>query len=121
MAKDPDIISKAVIKVDEASELERMREDYAILLAELDSEKGRNDSQVIRAQMMKPFADKTFRFVCCYCLITALLIVASGAIPTFEIPVPVQSIIAGSTAVAAIGLVSIVVSGLFRSSGGKGD
>ena len=97
-------------------ELTELRETLAEKTAECDSALARNDAEAVKARMMRPFADKTFAFVCWYCVITAGLIILDGWVTNeIDIPDSVLTIIAGSTAVSALGLVSIVVSGLFRS------
>jgi hypothetical protein len=133
----PDIISKVDVNAERGShkdlipgalpsEIEQLRNDLSQIQAELAATQAENEIQnlkmnpaYIKARMMQPYADKTFIFVCLYCAVTTVLICLSAALPGFAIPDGVQMVIAGSTAVAAIGLVSIVVSGLFRSGGGS--
>ena len=68
----------------------------------------------VRAEMMRPYADRVFRFLLGYCAVVVGLILLDGfQVAGFGISDPVLGVIAGSTAVAAIGLVGFVVSGLF--------
>lgn len=93
----------------------RLQSEVAELRAELDSEKARNAVSDVRAGLMQPYANKVFAFLCWYCTAVGLIIIVSAAWPAFQVPELVQSIIAGSTTVSAIGLVGFVVNGLFKN------
>lgn len=88
--------------------------ENASLQAELDKLRGKKTYDDVRASMMQPYADKVFWFLVWYCLFVAALILMKGfKLFGFDISDTVTGIIAGSTAVSAIGLVGFVVSGLF--------
>jgi hypothetical protein len=68
----------------------------------------------VRAALMAPYANKVFMFVVAYCLVVGLIVVGDGfGDGVFHLSDTVLGIIAGSTAVSVIGLIGIVVSGLF--------
>lgn len=92
----------------------QLSEENASLQAELDKIRGRKTYDDVRADLMEPYANKVFWFLVCYCLFVGGLIVMKGfKSGGFDLSDTVTGIIAGSTAVSAIGLVGFVVSGLF--------
>lgn len=95
------------------SELQSQNE---ALRAEVDALRGKNDAETQKAHLIKPYARRVFAFLCIYCVVVCLIIVFQGFnIGGFFLETPVLSILAGSTAVSAIGLVGIVVRGLFNA------
>ena len=72
----------------------------------------------VRTKMMKPYADKVFRFVTWYCVAVGLMLLAAGFAQWthFRLSDAILGIIAGSTAVAVIGLIGMVLGGLFGST-----
>lgn len=85
------------------------------LKAKLAKATAERDYEAVRAQLMEPYANKVYSFLVVYCSVVGLMIVAQGfRILGFTLPDNVLSVIAGSTAAAAIGLVGFVVSGLFK-------
>lgn len=88
------------------------------LEAELETEKEKGQFEKIRAGMMEPYAKKVFWFVVVYCLvILALLLLDSirWINKFFQIETSILVVISGSTAVAVVGLIGLVVSGLFNA------
>jgi hypothetical protein len=86
------------------------------LRAEVDRLTGSQTYEEVRVQMMKPYANKVYWFLVWYCVFVAIVILLCGfRLGGFQISDTVLGIIAGSTAVSAIGLVGFVVSGLFGS------
>jgi hypothetical protein len=85
--------------------------------SELKKTKTENQIEAVKAKMMEPYANKVFIFCCAYCFVVASIIISCGT-PNGNLKLSdtVLSVIAGSTAVSVIGLVGIVVAGLF---GGK--
>jgi hypothetical protein len=68
----------------------------------------------VRASMMEPFANKVFWFLCAYCAVAAVILILSGiAHNGFLLSDTILAILIGSTLVSAIGLVRVVVNGLF--------
>lgn len=125
VTRDPAIIASAPIapddqdfNADESAFFDELVGELAAenqeLKAEVERLKGRKTFDDVRAAMMQPYADKVFSFLVSYCGFVALVILLNGFPCTgFKISDVVLGVIAGSTAVAAIGLVGFVVSGLF--------
>lgn len=72
----------------------------------------------VRAQMLEGYSNRVFWFVVAYCLTVGALLVMSGfkRHTGFELADTILGIIAGSTAVSVIGLIGMVITGLFGSS-----
>ena len=84
--------------------------------AEIERLKGKASYDDVRASMLEPFANKVFGFVAIYCVSVLALLLASGfANSGFRLSDTILAIVAGSTAVSVIGLIGMVVSGLFGS------
>jgi hypothetical protein len=85
--------------------------------ADLAAERGRSDVEKVKAKLLEPYVNKVFNFVAVYCATVAIFIFMSALQhPGFKLPESILAIIAGSTAVSVIGLIGLVISGLF---GGK--
>ena len=88
--------------------------ENAELRTQLDQTSGKLDVADVKARMMEPWADKVFNFVCVYCVALGALVVMSGfKVCGFSLSDTVLAVLAGSTAASVIGLIGIVVSGLF--------
>jgi hypothetical protein len=86
--------------------------------AELDSLENKRTVEEVKASMIQPFADKVFCFVVVYCLAVGAFLIGDGFSNNgFDLDESTIGIIAGSTAVSVIGLIGMVVSGLFGKSG----
>ncbi|MFB9374527.1 hypothetical protein ACFFUB_11220 [Algimonas porphyrae] len=107
---------------------ESQSEFYAELVAQLQTDlsnaQGENkrlrDENLLveaRARLMEPYAKNVFAFVCVYCIGVFVLLLLQGACESFDLSDTVLGIIAGSTAVATLGLVGIVLKGLFGPDG----
>jgi hypothetical protein len=77
--------------------------------------KGKQSVDDVRAEMLKPYANKVFWFVVWYCVVVGAMLLLAGfrAVTGFVLSDTILSIIAGSTAVSVIGLIGMVISGLF--------
>lgn len=65
--------------------------------------------------MREKYANRIWWFLCCYTLFILILVVIDAFCGTgFDVPENVLVTLAGSTVVAAIGLVGIVAKGLFE-------
>lgn len=86
--------------------------------AELIQIKAKKTVDDVRAGMLEGYSNRVFWFVVWYCIAVGVLLVASGfkGKTAFELSDTILAIIAGSTAVAVIGLIGMVITGLF---GGK--
>ena len=93
-----------------------LSEQNASLKAENERLKGEKSLESVKAGLLTPYANKVFYFLCAYCFfVFFLLLLSGGATQWFRLPMEVLTVLSGSTAVAAIGLVGIVVRGLFSS------
>lgn len=72
----------------------------------------------VRAQMLEGYSNRVFWFVVIYCLAVGALLLLSGfkRYSGFELADTILGITAGSTAVSVIGLIGMVITGLFGSS-----
>jgi hypothetical protein len=126
---DPRVIGNAPIsvefgEVDATTELARAYEELGYLQdqllqtrAELDSLKDQRTVEQVRAGLIGPYTSKVFWFVVWYCIVVGIIVVVDGVTDiNFDLKESTIGIIAGSTAVSVIGLIGMVISGLF---GGK--
>lgn len=83
--------------------------------AELDKLAGKKTVDDVRAEMLADFSTNTFRFVVGYCAVVGIMLLLAGwkGATGFSLSDTILGIIAGSTAVSVIGLIGMVVSGLF--------
>ncbi|WP_428968233.1 hypothetical protein ACQR50_10275 [Sphingomonas sp. Xoc002] len=121
--RDPALISEAPLDAERDDEafaaLEALSSTLAAQLesanAELAALKGKKTVDDVRAEMLAEFSTNTFLFVVFYCISVGLILLLAGWKETtkFQLSDTILSIIAGSTAVSVIGLIGMVVSGLF--------
>lgn len=84
------------------------------LKTEIDTLKKRVRTAEILDSLIKPYADKAFIFMCSYCAFVAAVIIISGwKLGGFAQPEKVLGLMVGSTAVTVIGLVGMVLTGIF--------
>lgn len=77
--------------------------------------KGRLDSKTEIDRLLRPMATRTFIFLCCYCLGALGVILLQGFHwHGFNLDASVLQVLIGSTAVSAIGLVGLVIKGMFE-------
>jgi hypothetical protein len=123
---DPTIISRAPIEIeigddDKSDSLEAAYEEIGYLSdelaqtrAELQSLREKKTVDQVRAELIKPYTNKVFWFVVFYCVAVGCLLVADGIeTNNFSLKESTIGIIAGSTAVSVIGLIGMVITGLF--------
>lgn len=85
----------------------KLREERSQLKQELSSRKELD-------QLIVPYAAKAFGFMCVYCGFVALVLLADGLSAFgFSLPHGVLKLLVGSTAVTVIGLVGMVLTGVF--------
>lgn len=97
-----------------AQELGEMSDKLAETQAENDRLKAGPDIDAVRARMLEPYVNKVFNFVAAYCAIVAALLIAHGIkCVGFALPETILAIISGSTAISVIGLIGLVITGLF--------
>jgi hypothetical protein len=94
--------------------LARLGDEKDGLQAELEKTQKRVRTIEILDQLIEPMANKAFWFMCAYAGIVALLLILHGftGIP-FLLPGSVLEFLVGSTAVTVIGLVGMVLTGIF--------
>lgn len=70
-------------------------------------------------ELIKPYATRAFIFMCAYCAFVAATLVFHGFRWCFALPESVLQLLVGSTAVTVIGLVGMVLTGVFIGAGRK--
>jgi hypothetical protein len=119
---DPSIIDRAPVDVagNEAlsAEIGRLSDELDKALAE--NAKLNDSIDVVRARILEKYVNKVFVFVASYCGTVAVFLFLCGLRAGFELPESILAIISGSTAVSVIGLIGLVVSGLFGRNSGNG-
>lgn len=92
----------------------RVSEEKAQLQADYDKLEKRVRTVEILDKLIEPYAFKTFWFMVGYCAFVALALCAHGwHLGKFELPSSVLDFLVGSTAVTVIGLVGMVLTGIF--------
>lgn len=94
-------------------------EQLAQAEAEIERLEGLQTVEQVKASLLAPYSERVFWFVVGYCAVVGEMLFLAGwkQITRFELSDTILAIIAGSTAVAVIGLIGMVISGLF--GGGK--
>lgn len=87
----------------------------ASLTAELARLAGSSDIESVKAKLLEPYVNKVFGFVAIYCGFVGVILFLAGMQIGFTLPETILAIISGSTAVSVIGLIGLVVTGLFGS------
>ncbi|NNM57126.1 hypothetical protein [Acidocella sp.] len=93
------------------SKFTQVSEEKIQLQAEVESLRRINATNEILNDLIKPYALRTFVFMCSYCGFVALVLVIG--LCGHLLPTSVLQILVGSTAVTVIGLVGMVLSGIF--------
>lgn len=108
-----------------ASDTDVTEDDYRRALARMGAEKDELQAELEKTQkrvrtiqilddLIEPMANKAFVFMCAYAGIVALLLTLHGFTEVaFELPDTVLEFLVGSTAVTVIGLVGMVLTGIF--------
>ena len=118
---DPSLIDSAPIESGSQGELLESEKVIVALSAELEETKAelagikaKKTIDDVKVELLEPYSNKVFWYVVIYCLIVGLIIIGDGfKVYQFDLSDTVLGIIAGSTAVSVIGLIGVVVSGLF--------
>lgn len=125
---DPSAIDGAPITIDQNNDGiinadEKMAEQIGVLTdelanarAEVDRLQSESNIDRVKARMLEPYVNKVFEFVAFYCGFVAIVLFLCGMGAGFKLPETILAIISGSTAVSVIGLIGLVITGLF---GGK--
>lgn len=85
--------------------------------AEIERLTGQQTVAQVKAALLAPYSKRVFWFVVSYCVVVAvmLFLAAWGETTGFKLSDAILGIIAGSTAVSVIGLIGMVITGLFAS------
>jgi len=106
---------------EEGSEIARCRNELSKMQSRLQESNAEGErlkaellsADQVKAKMMEQYANKVFHFVCWYCIGVAVILLTNRNALGTPLSDTVLAIIAGSTAVSVIGLIGIVVGGLF--------
>lgn len=92
------------------------------LQAELEATQKRVRTIEILDELIEPMASKAFWFMCAYAAVVGVILILDGftAVP-FELPEGVLEFLVGSTAATVIGLVGMVLTGIFVGARGRGS
>lgn len=99
---------------DYQSAIARIGEEKDAIQAELDAARQKAKTIEILDSLIKPYAERTFYFMCVYCGVVALMLLMHGCeFSKFKLPESVLQFLVGSTATTVIGLVGMVLTGIF--------
>ncbi len=94
--------------------LARVSNEKEALRQELDATRKHVRTIQILDELIEPYARKSFTFMCVYCGVVALILLLDGCQVTgFKLPDEVLKYLVGSTATTVIGLVGMVLTGIF--------
>lgn len=94
--------------------LARVTEEKSILEEDIDRLKKKVKTTEILDELIEPYAKKAFYFMCSYCgFVGATILANANGKFVNEIPPSVLEFLVGSTAVTVIGLVGMVLTGIF--------
>ncbi len=92
----------------------RLSQENALLKQELDKTEKRVRTIEILDELIEPMANRSFIFMSAYCGVVGTIVVAHGfKILGFSLPESVLQFLVGSTAATVIGLVGMVLTGVF--------
>jgi hypothetical protein len=88
------------------------------LQAELERANGKKTVDEVRADMLEGYSNRVFCFVAAYCVVVGIMLLLAGwaECTHFRLSDTILGIIAGSTAISVIGMIGMVITGLFGSS-----
>lgn len=89
----------------------RVTEDNYRLKEELSALKSKHNTETILNKLIVPYARRAFVFMIAYCLCVLGLLIA--AVTGYALPPSVLQTLVGSTAAAVVGLVGMVLTGIF--------
>lgn len=91
-----------------------LADDYRRASEERDKNRKKYEANEILNSLIEPYAGKAYWFMCSYCFIVAIMLLLHGfSISNFTLPESVLQFLVGSTAVTVIGLVGMVLTGIF--------
>ena len=107
-------------------------DDYRNALARVGDEKDALQAELERAQkrvrtieilddLIEPMAERAFAFMCVYCAVVGAFVALHGfGLRGFKLPETVLQFLVGSTATTVIGLVGMVLTGIFVGARNNG-
>lgn len=94
-----------------------LQDQLAETQAELDSLQASRQIESTKAALMKPLLVRVYNLVAAYCAFILLLAMCQGfGIWGFDLEETILGILSGSTAVSVIGLIGMLISGVFSGS-----
>ncbi len=97
-----------------SARFEQVGDDTFQLKEELSQLKAQTSTRATLDGLIIPYASRTFWFMCVYCFGVWLMLMLRGFEDLgFRLPDPVLQLLVGSTAVTVIGLVGMVLTGVF--------
>lgn len=94
-------------------EIGRLSDELSEVEAENVRLRSASDIEAVKARMLEPYVNKVFTFVAIYCGFVGIVLFMVGMKISFDLPESILAIISGSTAVSVIGLIGLVITGLF--------
>ena len=119
---DPAAIDRAPIVPDAEAGSEAYLAIIGDLSAELEAKsteleqlKARRSFEEVVAEMLRPYSDAVYWFVVCYCVAVGVFLLLAGfrSHTGFALSDTVLAVISGSTAISVIGLIGMVITGMF--------
>lgn len=92
----------------------KLRFEVEKLEAEKDRLSGIADAAGEKAKLIGPYSWWVYYFVCAYCLIVFGIVVVDGAVTSINIDDIALAILTGTTAASVLGLIGIILTGLFK-------
>lgn len=94
-----------------------LQDQLAETQAELESVKASRQIESTKAALMKPLLVRVYNLVAAYCAFILLLAMIQGfGLFGFELEETILGILSGSTAVSVIGLIGMLISGVFSGN-----
>jgi hypothetical protein len=91
----------------------RIADEKFELREQVEKLKAANGTAQILNDLIKPFAQKSYVFMCGYCGFVGTILLLHGFSWGLSLPESVLDLLVGSTAVTVIGLVGMVLTGVF--------
>lgn len=117
------VVSDAVNDVEIFEAFRKVTHEKSELQIKLRKEEAKNETRGILDSLIIPLASKTFIFMCAYCAVVAVLLVCSGLSSSvfqyFLLEESTLNFLVGSTATTVVGLVGMVVTGVFLGGNRK--
>lgn len=117
--EDVDILEERLRSTQD--ENSRLQDEITELRQQLSEFRDSKRASEILNNLIEPYANKAFAFMCAYSGTVAIFLILDGfgtallriGLPPFSLPTSVLSLLVGSTAVTVIGLVGMVLTGIF--------